>query len=183
MVNRGEKSWWIVLNKAFFQPKILIFVFLFFDENICCGTRCFLRVPITYAVMEISENNYLDTPFIDLEFWISIWKRAKIRFPTSRLLVDDQLVIQTRWSTFLADFKQYTNAYVCFQETNKRRILLQRFTRSSLGLVYSNDWHIKKVDIPAQTYDFTIIIEGIRGAGSYGDAAVDDISVRSGVCP
>ena len=44
----------------------------------------------------------ISIPLIDLNKWTSTCKRAKLRvniFSTSRLLIDDQLVLQNRWST------------------------------------------------------------------------------------
>lgn len=43
-------------------------------------------------------------------------------------------------------------------------------------------WTEQNVDIPAQDEPFNIIIRGRVTSGSRGDAAIDDLSVRSGPC-
>ena len=44
------------------------------------------------------------------------------------------------------------------------------------------DWKEQNVDIPAQADDFQIVIRGIGSFSFEGDAAIDDISMRSGKC-
>ena len=66
------------------------------------------------------DKYYLDTPLIDLEQWISTWKRAKLRMniiSTSRLLIDDQKVFQNRW--LIMKFWQFPNTTIFWEKIRK----------------------------------------------------------------
>lgn len=44
------------------------------------------------------------------------------------------------------------------------------------------DWIKRNISIPAQNEDFHILIRGEVGYSFSGDAAIDDISIRQGIC-
>ena len=43
-------------------------------------------------------------------------------------------------------------------------------------------WQVRNITIPAQKHNYHIVIEGVRGSGAEGDAAIDDIKLFSGPC-
>ena len=68
--------------------------------------------------------------------------------------------------------------YFVFQPQTNQQFLLNHFTQTINDAL----WRVKRVNIPAQSHDFNIIIEGIRGPDFGSDAAIDDIKIHSGIC-
>lgn len=65
-----------------------------------------------------------------------------------------------------------------FQPQTNRQFLLSHITQT----IDDQIWRVKKVNIPAQSKHFNAIIEGVKGTGFQGDAAIDDIKLYKGTC-
>jgi hypothetical protein len=45
-----------------------------------------------------------------------------------------------------------------------------------------NVWHLAQINIPALSNPYKIVLKSIRGSGTHGDTAIDDLEYYTGKC-